>query len=89
MSRHRRSGRRLRRKDLLAEIERLSLLLREARQEASSLRREVAAPGSEDDTVFIPAIKLWQTEDVPLITPDGRRTTVRTGRTPPSWARRD
>lgn len=101
MSRHKRSGhvrrqsrrdRRWRRKDLLAEVERLSRLLAAEREASAALRREVAAPGSEDETVYMPKIKLEHTPSVPLIMPSGERTTVNTGaqrgaRHVPSWAR--
>lgn len=85
-ARHKRGGprRRQRRRDLLAEIERLRRLLAEEREHAALLRREIEAPGSEDQTVYMPRVKLEHTPSVPLITPDGKRTRARTG---PSWAR--
>jgi hypothetical protein len=93
MSRHRhgrkwkRSERRWRRKDLLAEIERLNRIVAALQEDRARLLREVAAPGSDDETVFIPVPKFDHTPAVPLITPDGVRTVVRTGRQRrPKWA---
>ena len=87
MSRHR-HGRKWRRKDLLAEIERLNRIVAALQEDRARMLREVAAPGSEDETVYVPVVKLDHTPAVPLITPDGRRATVRTGpHKRPKWAR--
>lgn len=76
------------------QISRLSQLLSGERSSDPDLPREVEVPGSEEDTVFIPKIKIGHTENVLLITPDGKRTTVRTGpqastRHTPAWAHQD
>jgi hypothetical protein len=91
VSRHR-HGRKWKRADLLAEIERLNRIVTALQEDRARLLREVAAPGAEDETVYVPVIKLDHTPAVPLITPDGKRTTVHTGphqrvRQSPKWAR--
>lgn len=89
MSRHR-SGRKWKRRDLLAEIDRLNGIVATLQADRARMLRDIAAPGSEDETVYVPLVKLMHTDGVPLITPDGERTTVRTGaRKRPRWARTD
>lgn len=89
MSRHR-SGRKWRRRDLLAEIARLNGIVATLQADRARMLREVASPGSEDETMYVPMVKLVHTDGVKLITPDGKATTARTGARPrPSWARED
>lgn len=86
MSRHR-TGRKWRRKDLLAEIDRLNGVVSALQADRAALLRHISAPGSDDETVYMPVPKFDHTPAVPLITPDGRRTTVRTGaQRRPRWA---